>query len=218
MVADLYSLIQNLIILLSLIFALVNLKKILGNRYLQLFPIYTLVSLIVDVTYYFDKPFGNLEINLFVIFEFIIFYRFYWLVLADNKNRKILKILFFVYIILLLIMVFMYHDRYKLNLLKLLEKRTFFEMMAMDNILLVLPVILYYKSLFLLPIKKLNNNSIFLVMTGILFGFSIMIPIDATFLLIKSYNKELFLYMYVLNALGYILIHLFIIKAYLSLK
>ena len=99
-----------------------------------------------------------------------------------------------------------------------LEKKTFFEIIALSNIFIVLPVILYYKSLFFFPIKNINQDPVFYVMTGILFGMSLIIPIDALHLLIKSYSKFLFLNLYTLNSLGYILMHIFFIKSYLTLK
>ena len=217
-VVFIYDIVQNFVMLASFIVSLFKIKKILANKYLRLFPFYTLVSLVVDSTFYFNKPFGTLEVNLFVVFEFVIFYIFYWNVLDDRKNHRILIGLIVIYLVLCQVIILLYFKTYNLSLKKLLEKRTFVEFMAMDNIFLVIPIIFYFKSLFSLPMKKLSHDSIFLVMSGILFGFSLMIPTDAIYILIKQDKISIFFYSYILNSLGYIFMHLLIIKAYLSLK
>lgn len=213
-----YSMIENLIILISFIFSLFQMKKIRANNYLKLFPIYTFISVIVDLLWYLQRSLGIFSVNLFILFEFIIFYSFYWKVLNTNNDHKILRTLIGSYCILLFIMIWMYHEKYHVPWPSLFIKRVFVEIIAMSNIILVLPTIMYYKSLFALPVKNLKKEPEFLIMSGILFGFVLAIPIDTMYLFISSYDKNLFSELYVLNALGYIIMHLFIIKSYLTLK
>ena len=214
-----YTTVLNVVILISLLFAIKNFKKIRLTN-LGIFPLYTFISLLVDIISYIDKPCGILLTNMFIIFEFVIFYNFYWKILNDSKSHKILTLIFISFIFLFIIMIPMYYYRFKyifndnLSFIEIFIKHPFMELMAATDILIIIPVILYFRSLFLIPINKLNADPIFLVMTGIIFGFCIMIPMDAMFLLVRSYAKNLFMYLYVINAFGYILFHLFLIKAY----
>lgn len=213
-----YTAFHDLVIFISLLYSLYYLRKIRTVDYLKYFPLYTVISLAVDLTFYFNKSLGNLEVNIFLFLEFIFFYNFYWKILNDKKSRIAIIFLSVMYLVLVIVMLYMYINSSNYTFFVLLKKRSFIELMALDNIFIVIPAILYYKVLFLSPIKKLKENPIFLIVTGILIGFSIMIPVDAMFWVIKSYDINLFLYLYILNAFGYIIIHYCFIKSYKLLK
>ena len=213
-----YSMIENIIIFVSFIFSIFYIKKIRNNKTLKDFPIYTLISIIVDLIWYFKRSVGILSVNLFIIFEFIVFYRFYWKVLNTSKDHSILIKLISLYIVLFSIMTWLYYKKYHLLGISLFSRHIFIETIAMSNIMLVIPPILYYKSLFSVSIKNFSKEPQFLIMSGILFGFILTIPIDTMYLLIRHHDKNLFSQLYVLNALGYIIMHLLIIKSYLALK
>ena len=210
-----YTSIQDFVLFFSLLCAVYYSKKISRTGYLKLFPIYTLISLLVDLTFYYNKSIGNLEVNIFLFLEFYFFYDFFWKIMDEKKSRNLLIIFSLIYLILLSVMLSMYLNTYKnYTIYLLLQKRAFVEIMALNNIFIVIPCILYYKSLFQFPLKKFKENPIFIIVTGLLIGFSIMIPVDAMFWLIKSHNKNLFLYLYILNTIGYVIIHYHFIKAY----
>ena len=213
-----YGIVTDLVILSSFIFSVRYFKELKKYRYLKLFPIYTAISFLVDLVGYFNKSFGTMATNLFVPFEFVMFYIFFGRVLDDKRNLKTLCILGSLYVVFFLIMLIIQYDKDHLSLLKLFEKRVYLDFVLVSYILIVLPIILYYKSLFSSVSLNLNKDPVFLIMTGIMFGFSLIIPINTFHLVVRHNSIETYLYFYILNAFGYIFMHLFFIKAYTIIR
>ena len=88
-----------------------------------------------------------------------------------------------------------------------------------EHIIVVIPTLIYYKSIFENTVRiKLSRDPAFLEMTGTLFGFVVPIPIYAYGFILLATDKTNYLYLYTFNSIGYILLHIFLIKAYMVTK
>ncbi len=217
-----YNITQHLIVLLSFIYSLFYWKQI-KRSYLKLFPLYILISLIIGIPWYFkyiDFPSVLLE-NIFILFEFFIFYNFYLQLFKQQKIYKTLYVLALIFLIsFIVIPTIIYNNQTKFkDIFSLLDHDVFTECIVIGNVLIVIPALFYYKSLFYPPyIKNLSSNPVFLIMTGILFCFATSIPVFLFQRIIVLHNRVLYLYLYMINAFGYITMHLFIIRAYMNIK
>jgi hypothetical protein len=218
-----YNSLQNVIVFVSLLYAIINWRKIKQNGYLKLFPLYIAISLVISLFWFFKKiqfP-GILIQNIFIPFEFFIFYNFFIKVLKNKQFYIILitlSILFALSIIAVPTFLYTNQNLHK-NIISFLKYNGLFESIVIENILIVIPILLYYMSLFNRPyIKNLSTDSIFLAMTGILFCFALPIPVYVLKSIITSYNRQLYLYLYIINSIAYIGMHLFFIKAFKCIK
>lgn len=217
-----YSALMDCTILISLIFSIVYWKSLKKFRYLSLFPIYTGLSLIVDLENYLPY-YDNLKAlpeNIFTIVEFLFFYNFYKNVLLEKKQKIILRYLFVGFILFSVIIGFFFHLKYPTeSFLSIYKTHVIAEAIVIGNILLVIPTLLYYKSLFNPPfIRNLTNDPVFLIMTGVLFCFSISTPIFIFSRLLFHYNKDVYYYLFMINCTAYLTMHIFFIKAYINTK
>ena len=213
-----YARVLDVVILSSFVCSIVYFKKIIKNKSLLLFFFYTVVSLTVDIVGICDRPLGIFAINLFVPFELLIFYIFYLRIFTNGQNRTIIFFLLGIYLIIFCVLWVGHFRVEHTNLIKLLKLHTFTDVQIVSNTLIILPIILYYKSLFKTTPRNLNSDPVFIIMTGIIFGFSIMIPMQTMYVVLGSIDTETYLYFYIFNTLGYIFMHLFIMKAYTILK
>ena len=213
-----YSRALDLVILYSLIISLIYFQKIKKNTLIKFFPLYIVICLAVDLVGIFYKHIGIACVNLFVPFEFIFFYHFYCKILDGKENLRILIFLIGVYIIFFPLLLVSHLRSNHTSFIQMIAEHTYTDLQFFSDILIILPVILYYRKLFLLPPKKLNQDPVFLIMTGIMFCFSFIIPLQAIFILVKPFNKETFLILYILNTFGYIFLNSAIIRAYLILR
>lgn len=215
------NIIPDSVIFTSFIFSLIYWKNIKQHRCLKLFPFYIIISFLADLTQYFGitKIVHSLPQNVFVLIEFLFFYNFFRCVLNQKKRKNILVILFLLFVFSTIIILFLINIKYEKNILYWLIRRPILEIFLIENILLVIPVLLYYKSLFNQPfIKNLPKDPVFLIMTGILFCFSISTPILVFIRSIHIYDKWAAFYLYMINPVGFIIMHTFFIKAFLNLK
>jgi hypothetical protein len=216
-----YNILLDLVILISLIYAIINWIKIKDNGYLKLFPAYISVSLILSLFWFFKdiRSLGLLIQNFFILFEFFIFYNFFIKVLKQKKFRIFLNVLTTIFLISTIIIVSVLYtnqDTY-INLFSFFSHNFLSELVVLENIFIVIPVLLYYITLFNRPyVKIIIGDPIFLVMTGILFCFTISTPVFAFMESIISRDKQIFIYLYMINDLAYIIMNLFFIKAFKS--
>src|SRR4051794_7446478 len=111
-----YTLIQDIVTSISLIFSIVYWKDI-RNSYLKLFPFYTAFALMVTITWYVKEInfIGRTLQNLFILFEFFIFYNFYFQIFHRKRFYKILFLFIAIFIIaLVFIITFRYAIKYHL--------------------------------------------------------------------------------------------------------
>jgi hypothetical protein len=214
---------QALIALISLVCGIIYWGKIKYHGYLKLFPIYIAVSLLISCTWYV-KPLhyiGLLIQNFFILFEFFLLYNFFIKVLKGKKNYIFLIALSFLFVLCTIIIgAFLYMNQSKYtNIFSYYSHNIPVELVVIENILIVVPVLFYYASILNRPyIKQIIQDPIFLAMTGILFCFTISTPIFAFGRSIWLRDKHVFSYLYTINALAYIIMHLFFIKAFKSIR
>lgn len=219
----LYNVLQLLVVFISLIYGIIYWKKIKQHGYLKLFPIYIAVSMATTLAWFFEKihfP-GVLIQNITVPFEFLVFYNLFFKVLKDKKFYFILIALSVLYCLsIIIVATFLYSNQNKhMNIISFLSDYNLSELMLIESILVVIPILFYYISLFNRPyIKNLTANPIFLAMTGILFCMVLTIPILAFQKIILNHNRQLYLYLYMINSIAYIIMNLFFIKAFKSIK
>lgn len=217
-----YSLLTDLTIFISFVVSLIYWNRIKKNRIIVFFPIYILVSLLIDIHDYFPiaQSFGAAPLNIFSIIEFFFFYNFFRMVIKNVSAQILLNSLSLTFTICVTI-IFIYFNKIYQNegFLELIKTHLFVEILVIENIFLVIPVLLYYKTLFDPPyINNLVNEPIFLIMTGIIFCFSITTPILVFSRMIANINKETYYYLYIINAIGFIIMHIFFIKAFINIK
>lgn len=216
-----YTIAQHSIMFFSLLLSITYWKKIMQSR-LKLFPLYLFISLIIIIPWYIKKiPFPGIAVqNIFIIFEYYFFYTFYKKVLREKKYFTLLILLNAIFTVsIIAIPVINFNAQHKFfNLIFWLNQTTFPELYVIECITIVIPVLFYYKLLFTPPFKKdLASDPIFLIMTGILFCFTISIPVFALQELIPQ-DKQLFIYLYIINSFSYIIMYLFFIKAFRQLR
>jgi hypothetical protein len=214
-----YNIFLVLALFISMAYGINKWEKIKEYKYLKLFPFYLGVSFLLDLIWFFNPMnFPGIFIqNIFIIFELVIFYNLFIKVFKDNKFNiviTILEISFFVLAIIIVLSTYSFQKSYS-NLISFLKKTVLTELIVIENIFIVTPIILYYVTLFNRPyIKNLSSNPTFLAMTGILFGVALTIPVLIFKNAILAYSRELFIYLYVINSIAYIIMYLFFIKAF----
>jgi hypothetical protein len=218
----LYYLLQTLIVLASLTIGLICWTKIKQHEYLKLFPLYSAVSLFTTLPWFFNQlvkfP-GILIGNIFIAFEFYIFYNFFIKILKGKFYFILtgLSLLFFLCAIIVIYFLYNHQNTYT-TINSLIYRRPLSELMFIANLFYIVPALLYYISLFNRPyIQNLTADPVFLATSGILFCFSISTPLFA-FIKVIDENKTIFSYLYIINSLAYIILHLFFIKAYKCIK
>ena len=219
----LYTIIQLLIVFISMVYGVLYWQKIKQNGYLKLFPFYIVVSMLLTLASLF-KNINSLSLlvqNIFIPFEFFIFYNFFIKVLQNKKVYPILIILSVLFVLSVIIVPAYYYtnqNKYK-NVILFLSHRGFSEIFVIENIFIVIPILLYYTSLFNRPyIKNLSADSIFFAMTGILFCFTISTPLFVFYKIIWSQSRQIYTFLFPINCLAYIIMHIFFIKAFKSIK
>ena len=218
----LYTALHNLIIFISLLYGIIYWGKIKQHEYLKLFPVYIAASLLVSVPWFFKNfnfP-GVLFQNIFVPFEFYIFYYFFIKILQSKTSHFILTSLTILFSLLMIIIpALLYLNQSKYTGIEFFNHTVFTEILVIANILIVIPILLYYRSLFNRPyIKNVTADPVFLVMTGILFCVAFTIPVYAFQKVILRHNISLYLYLYIINSIAYIVMHLFFIKAFKNIQ
>lgn len=217
-----YSALMDCTILVSLTFSIVYWSSLKKIKYLRFLPFYTGISFIVDTDYYFHNlgTLKELPENIFTIGEFILFYNFYSYVLVKRENKIILQILIVIFLIFFVIILAFLQNKYSTeSFIAIYKNHIIVEQIVICNILLVIPTLIYYKSLFNPPYKKnLTNDPIFLIMTGILFCFSLSTPIFLFSRMLVHYNREIYYYLFMINSTAYLTMHVFFIKAYINIK
>jgi hypothetical protein len=220
----LYTIIQNFVAFITLMTTIIYWKKIKQNDYFTLFPVYIFFTLLISCVWFFRKQIdfpGRLIQNIFLPFEFFTFYNFFLKVLKGRKNYFLLitlSILFFVSTIIVITYLYSTQTRYP-NIISFANSSIFPEIIVIENILIVIPVLAYYISLFNQPyIRSLSTDPVFLVMTGILFYGVISIPLFAFQNIMMNNYRALYMYLYVINSITYIIMYLFFIKAFKSIK
>ena len=217
-----YTILVDCSILISFLFSIFYWKSIRKMMFLRLFPFYTGFSLITDCFNYFPKYRSNhLPLNIFIVVEFLFFYQFYRNVLKEKKTKNILTILAALFIVFFIttLIVFRYQNPI-LPFFSIFNTPLLPDVVVIENILLVIPILLYYKSLFNPPFirKNLTNDPIFLIMTGVLFCFSISTPFFLFEKIIAVHDRDSYYYLFMINAIAYTIMHIFFIKAYLNIK
>ncbi len=217
-----YTVLEITVIFISLLYS-VYYRNFIKNTIFKFLPIYTAVSLTISLIWLWKSLifFGPLISNLFIPFEFFIFYNLYFKIFEDTSLRKkLIKIVYLFSISILLVLFITFIEQNEIpNFLNFITTTILPEIVVIQNICIVLPALYYYKLLFNPPYSRnLINNPLFLVMTGTLFCFAIAIPVYAFQKLILPTNREFYLILYVVNALSYMIMHLFFIKAYIQLK
>lgn len=217
-----YNTLLNLVIFISFLYSIIFWGKIKQTGYLKLFPLYIAVSLSVSVSWFFKNtnfP-GKLIQNIFLPFEFFIFYYFFIKVLNSKVSYFILMTLCILFSLLMIIVpALLYFNQSKYTGIIFLNHDLFTELVVIENIFIVIPILLYYRSLFNRPyIKNITADPVFLVMTGILFCVTLTVPVFAFQKVISSHNKYLFMYLYIINSIAYTVMHLFFIKAFKSIQ
>jgi len=217
-----YSLFTDIVIFASFIVSIINWNKIRENKLMILFPFYILFSLLIDIHDYFppSKSFGAAPLNIFSVVEFFFFYNFYRMVFLAKSLKLILAILCLGFIISSILILFFLNKIYESeNFFSLIRTHLFVEILVLENIFLVIPVLFYYRSLFNPPyIQNLVNDPIFLIMTGIIFCFSISTPILVFARTIANLDKQSYYYLNIISVIGFIIMHIFFIKAFINLK
>lgn len=207
--------------MISLIISIVYWQRIKKSN-LKLLPVYTLVSLFISIPWYFNHiSFPGIAIqNFFTLFEAFIFYHFYNTVLIGIHQGRLLLLLYSILIIsAIIIPAISFSQSDTTNLMTWINKKIFTHLYVIESIVVVVPVLFYYRSLFNPPLSNgLANNPTFLVMSGILFCFTISIPVLAFRETMLSQNKEVLLYLYIINSFSYVIMYLFFIKAFTKLK
>lgn len=216
-----YTIVLAFIIFLSLAYSIGYWKKIRENRYFKLFPVYTATSLLVSLTWIFNLPFpGKLFQNIFIGVEFFIFYHFFSKVLTGRKEYFIVGLAILFYISIILVGAFLYNSQTKyVTVISFFKNYVCDEWYVIQNIFIVIPILIYYHSLLNPPYSKnLNADPVFLAMTGIAFCFALSIPLFVFIKMIRHEAKEIFSYLFIINTLAYIVMHLFFIKSYKCIK
>ena len=218
-----YNMLQLLIVFISLSYGIIYWQKIKQHGYFLLFPIYTAVSLSTTLLWFvknIDFP-GVLIENIFIAFELVIFYNFFIKVFKEKRVYIILICLcalFFISLILGAVLLYSHQNEY-MNIITFFNHFGFTELVVIEEIFVVIPILLYYISLFNRPyINNLSEDPIFLVMTGMLFCMVSSLPIFVFSKVIINYDRPLLIYLYIINSVAYIVMHLFFIKAYQSIK
>lgn len=217
-----YTLVQHIILFFSLFLSIRYWNKIRQSSF-KLIPIYLSISLIISIPWYFKSfQFPGIAFqNIFIVFEFFIFYNFYKRVLKEQKIYRLfvfLNAIFIISIIMIIIINFSRQAKFT-NIIIWLNQKTFTDLYVIEGITIVIPVLFYYKSIFSPPfVKDLKSDPVFLVMTGILFCFTISIPVFAFQELIFLQDKDVFIYLYIINSFSYIIMYLFFIKAFRQLN
>ncbi len=214
-------LIEELIILISLLISIIFWKRIKYYDYLKWLPLYISISFLTD-KFLLIPHFKYIPIiqNFFTVSEFSIFYFFFWKILNEKIFHKILTILIIVFFAFIIFeYVIRFSSTYYVNEIS----SPFFKIFLttsqeFENIFLIIPPLIYYKSLFQKPsIQMLISDPTFLVMTGILFCFFISMPY--TFI---SQNMSLksnrLPYLSIINSISYITMHIFFIIAIIKTK
>lgn len=214
--------IQNFFAATSLLYGITYWKKIKQNRYLNLLPIYLFFSILCSCFWFLSLQYpGVLIQNFFLPFEFFVFFNFFIKVLKNKRNYfTLIAICIIFFLSLIIVVTFLYSKQTKhISIISFLSNYTFPEIIVIANILAVIPIILYYVSLFNRPyIKNLSSDPVFLAMTGILFYAVLTIPTFVFQKILWYQNKSLYLYLYAINPIAYIIMFLFFIKAFKSIK
>ncbi|HUS01717.1 MAG TPA: hypothetical protein VMY77_08320 [Chitinophagaceae bacterium] len=218
----LYNTLQVLIVFTSLTYGIIYWGEIKQHVYLKLLPIYTAVSLSLSLLWFFKKiNFPVILQHFFIPFEFFIFYNFFIKVLKNKKNYYILislSTLFYISLIIIAALLYSNQNKY-LTVISFFNNKSLPELIVIENIFIGIPVLLYYISLFNHPyIQKISADPIFLVMTGILFCMVLSTPVFVFQNIIVNNNRQVYQYLYIINSIAYIVMHLFFIKAYKSIK
>ena len=217
-----YNIVQVSIVFISFLYGIIYWERIKQNGILKLFPIYIAVSLLTSLPWFFKQiRFPGVFIgNIFLVFEFYIFYNFFIKILKGRKFYFILKgliLLFFISAIIVTSFLYNSQTKYR-DLFSLIYSRPLSELMFIENLFYIIPPLLYYISLFNRPyIQNVSTDSVFLTMSGILFCFSISTPLFA-FIRVLDRSKDIFNYLYTINSVAYIIMHLFFIKAFKCIK
>lgn len=155
----------------------------------------------------------------FMLLEFTLFYLFFKSVIIGKKIKILLRIFLFSYYTLSAVTLCYIFIHRKYHIGNVGSATALLGLMLFEAILLIIPTLFYYKSLFENNTRKiLTRDPTFLIMTGILFCFSIPIPIYTLGSLILKMNPQFFPYLYLFNAVGYIFLHSFFIKTYTTLN
>ena len=143
-----YNVLQYLVELISLFYAIIYWKKICKTDYLKLFPVYIAGSLLVCIPWFFQSlnlP-GILIQNIFIPFEFFIFYHFFIKVIQGKISYFVLITLCILFSFsIIIVAALMYSNQSKYKNITFLNNELFPELVVIENIFIVIPILLYYR-------------------------------------------------------------------------
>ena len=205
----------------TMVALIVAIKNHNHNPELRLITYYIGLALVTDLISIYSEFFvkdlrlaGRVDgfaIAIFMIFEVILFYIYFYNNIRSNASKFFLKLLFISFFV-----ICFYLCEKKSILFS--PAQSSFGIMVGESLCLVIPCLFYFHDLFLTRNLILKNHKSFWIVTGILFYNSCSIPI---FLLISYIQLNLPQYANIFLALNYILNSVLFglfIKAYLCRK
>ncbi len=195
----------------SFVVSLIKTRKPVNHSYMKGFYWYSLIALLVFILFLL-KGFGVITTDFFLrinlisyIFHYYFFANFISKVIIVNHYNKIYKFMYYVFLILTIITAIFSTFN--------MEHRGF--SLCVANIGLIVLSLFYYNYLFEENSKiDLYKEPAFWVITGIVLGMSFSIPSHSlSKQLILSYQEEITHWILIFGALGFMLMHLFFIKA-----
>lgn len=193
-----------------IVFALINLGRIGQLKVLLLYALVSFFRYLVDI--YFNVFEEHSEtaarqaarsLRLFMLIEFVLFYRFIAISLRSATAKKCLRILLLVFVLTAL-GCWLAGGQITSALMNLSMAQSYF---------IIFPILYYYYELLHHPpAKNIMKAPRFWVLTGMLFLFILIMPLafQSGALLVTDKPVR---YLYTLNFIGYIILFLFFINA-----
>jgi hypothetical protein len=192
----------------AFIFSIIYRNKFQELRFIFFYPISSVIqSLFLYYSVLFDASMQlhleNLTASLFVVVEFVILYNFFFNVILLKNLRRLMKIIFLIFMLYTIIMWTYTNSFYNPNKTYLTQ-----------SLCILCFCFLYFFQLFKLPPKlDLINNPFFWITIGCLFYFSCTVPlffIDNILVQLPNYYT-----FYSINYFAYSILFLLIAKSFL---
>jgi hypothetical protein len=201
--------IQILLNLIFIIVCLTHFKKIKGVRILLLYSSISFIQSLIGVyTSLFERndqteKLVENSINLFMLFEFIIFYEF---IIRATKSALVKWILNTVRILFCCIVIYYWKTGESFNI-------TPCDFTISEGYLIIIPCLYYYYELFDEPATiNLSQNSKFWVISGMLFFFIFITPLylqSRSFFIASNHTSPA----YSMTFIAYIILYIFFLNA-----
>ncbi len=199
--------IQMITTLLFIIVGLANYKKINEFKSLLLYGIISMMQCILGVyiSVFTDHDLGKItfirnSINIFMLFEYIIFYSFIINSIALNVIKNILMIFFIGYVVVVL---------YCWIFTSAFNKPPAY-LTIIESYLMIIGCLFYYLEIFVCPPKvKLLDHPKFWFVTGMLILFAFLVPFYLQYDNILLQYLSLYNTVYIMNFIGYTILFIF---------